>query len=233
MKNWCIRWRIIITILIFFATIRTASAAQQPEHSTIKIGDIIKFGSYEQDNDTDNGAEAIEWRVLDIDANSALIVSVMGLDAMPYHDEDEVTAYENSSLRKWLNAAFYAEAFTEAEQGVIELTDVVNTDNSNYGTDGGTDTKDNIFLLSLMEIERYFPDRKDRTLKPTAYAIANGAWTNKDGNSWEWLRSPGNNRRYAAAIDADGYVSYYGFYFLFPNFTVRPALRINLESMDF
>ena len=29
-------------------------------------GDIITFGSYEQDNDTSNGAEPIEWRVLDV-----------------------------------------------------------------------------------------------------------------------------------------------------------------------
>ncbi len=29
------------------------------------IGDTVLFGAYEQDNETTNGKEAIEWRVLD------------------------------------------------------------------------------------------------------------------------------------------------------------------------
>lgn len=36
------------------------------------VGDIVKFGSYEQDNNTENGAEPIEWQVLEIRAELRL-----------------------------------------------------------------------------------------------------------------------------------------------------------------
>lgn len=39
--------------------------------SKLNIGDYVLFGSYEQDNDTTNGAEPIEWQVVDIDNDKA------------------------------------------------------------------------------------------------------------------------------------------------------------------
>lgn len=36
------------------------------------VGDIVKFGSHEQDNNTENGAEPIEWQVLEIRAELRL-----------------------------------------------------------------------------------------------------------------------------------------------------------------
>lgn len=47
----------------------------------------MTFGHYEQDNDTANGPEEIEWLILDYDAenNRVLVVSPYGLDAKPYN----------------------------------------------------------------------------------------------------------------------------------------------------
>ena len=49
-----------------------------------KIGDTVSFGSYEQDNNTENGAEAIEWIVLDVEGENVLLLSKYGLDAQAY-----------------------------------------------------------------------------------------------------------------------------------------------------
>ena len=55
----------------------------------IEIGDYISFGRYEQDNDSTNGVEDIEWRVLDkatVDSNGKnciLVISRYVLDCLP------------------------------------------------------------------------------------------------------------------------------------------------------
>ncbi|WP_276946350.1 hypothetical protein [Eisenbergiella massiliensis] len=57
--------------------------------SGINIDDIIEFGSYEQDYNKENGAEPIEWYVIDIDDKSAKLMSVYALDCEKYNDIDE------------------------------------------------------------------------------------------------------------------------------------------------
>ena len=218
----------IIAALIGAASVIAQEAAEiSPD---VKVGDIIRFGRYEQDNDLSNGAEAIEWRILAIEDNTALIVSVMGLDAKPYHEPGGDITWEDCTLRSWLNEDFYHTAFNEAERAKIERTHVVNEDNSDYSTKGGNDTEDDVFLLSIAEAERYFRDSEDRQLKPTKYAKANGAWADSDnGNGWWWLRSPGINQNEAAEVYFDGDFLYiYGSDVNFDDDSVRPALRINL-----
>ena len=48
-----------------------------------KPGDIVIFGSYEQDNDESNGTEDIEWLVLAREDNKALLISKYALDVQP------------------------------------------------------------------------------------------------------------------------------------------------------
>ena len=47
------------------------------------MSDYITFGTYEQDNDTSNGAEPIEWEVPDVKGGKALVISKYILDAKP------------------------------------------------------------------------------------------------------------------------------------------------------
>ena len=103
---------------------------------------------------------------------SALIVSEYALDARAYNEDYESVMWATCTLRKWLNGEFYDTAFNEEEKGLIALTKVKNADNPKYGTDGGKDTEDRVFLLSLGEAERYFEDDEDRRAFPTEYAIA-------------------------------------------------------------
>ncbi len=216
------------------ATQIAAQAQAATEAAKYQVGNIIKFGRYEQDNDFSNGAEAIEWRILAIEGNTALVVSVMGLDAKPYHEPGGHITWVACTLRAWLNNEFYTTAFNEEERAKIKRTHVLNEDNPSYSTKGGIDTEDNVFLLSIAEAERYFRIIEDRKLKPTKYAIANGAWTSSsNGNGWWWLRLPGDNTSKAAIVESYGWVYYDGANTLNQLGLVRPVLRINMEGADF
>lgn len=105
------------------------------EASEAQVGDTVRFGSYEQDNDLNNGAEAIEWLVLDKQDGKLLLLSKDALDAKPYNEEDEDVTWETCTLRSWLNDTFYTTAFRQEEQGSIATTKVKNEDNPKYGTE--------------------------------------------------------------------------------------------------
>ena len=59
--------------------------AKASKFASVTIGDTITFGSYEQDNNLDNGSEPIEWMVLDIQDGKAFLLSRYGLDTKPYN----------------------------------------------------------------------------------------------------------------------------------------------------
>jgi len=121
------------------------------------VGGIVIFGVYEQDGDLTNGPEPIEWEVLDINENGMLLVSKYVLDCVKYNTEYEDVTWEACTLRSWMNSDFYTTAFDAREQARINTTYVVNNDNSYYGTEGGNDTYDKVFCLSLDEILKYYP----------------------------------------------------------------------------
>lgn len=120
------------------------------------VGDIVYFGSYEQDNDTANGTEPVEWYVLDKADGEVTLLSVYLLAREPYNKENTNITWEDCTLRSWLNDEFYNETFSEKEQAAIVNTDVVNEDNPFWDTEGGSDTVDKVWLLSLGEVEKYF-----------------------------------------------------------------------------
>ena len=124
--------------------------------SSVKVGDIIKFGSYEQDANTSNGKEAIEWQVLDKKDGKLLVISKYALDYQPFNTTNDTVTWEDCSLRSWLNQRFINAAFTSEEKKKIQTTKVVNEDNPYWGSDGGNDTQDKVFLLSISEAAKYF-----------------------------------------------------------------------------
>ena len=195
------------------------------------VGDLVAFGRYEQDGDTANGAEAIEWRVLAIEDGKALVISEYALDAKPYNVERVSITWEDCTLRKWLNEDFCQEAFTEDEQALIALTQVINEDNPDCETEGGSDTEDNVFLLSIAETNDYFADNESGIAFATQYAKDNGAWvSDSNGESVWWLRSPGHSSLHAACVGSLGHVITDGHLVNSTFGVVRPALFIDLES---
>lgn len=202
--------------------------------NNIKIGDTYTFGAYEQDNNTSNGKEAIEWTVLDKDGMSLLLLSKQALDCQQYNTSDTDVTWETCSLRKWMNGTFLNNAFSAEEQALIQCTTVSADINPDYSTNAGSATTDKVFLLSITEAEKYFTSDEARMCVPTAYAKAQGANTSDiyeiasgEAVCWWWLRSPGSNQYYAAAVDDDGSV-YCDHNVISSLGCDRPALWINL-----
>ena len=208
----------------------------------VQSGRQITFGRYPQ---TANGNDntPIEWLILDRDEQKILIVSKYGLDAQPYKKDYTSLTWETCTLRTWLNGTFYNKAFSSAEQAAILTTNVDNSKNqcySGWNTSGGNNTQDKVFLLSYAEANKYFGVTHDTTsntksrVAPTAYAIAQGAYTHSsnktaDGTDagWWWLRSPGFYQSSAAGVRTDGSLNYYRVDDA--SGSVRPALWVNLN----
>ncbi|MBQ6877903.1 MAG: serine/threonine protein kinase [Oscillospiraceae bacterium] len=197
-----------------------------------KIGDIITFGSYEQDNNLKNGAEPIEWQVLDIQDGKALVISKYGLDCKPYNDSKTNVTWKTCSLRKWLNEDFVDNAFGNAEKNTILTAKVSNTDNPKYGTKGGKDTEDKVFILSIDETKEYFSSNEERKCEPSAYTKEQGVRDGSSGNCWWWLRSPGYYKHSAAIVNYDGDVREIGGNVHDGIFAVRPAMWIDLSAFE-
>ncbi len=243
--------RIISTLLILvlavcaFCThaevVPTPTSTPIPK-PTVKVGDIVTFGSYEQDNDPTNGKEPIEWEVLNVDSDGiCLLISKYALDCESYNAAQKDVTWETCSLRNWLNGSFYNATFNAIERDKIVLTKNQNADNSIHGTDGGNDTNDYVFLLSLEEIEKYYNIDKstenewywngeNRLLKtPTEYTKAQGAgWSVYNGACVWWLRSSGCASNCAASVHTDGSLSIAGGYVDNSGYSIVPALRVML-----
>jgi hypothetical protein len=201
-----------------------------------KAGDYVLFGTYEQDNDNANGKENVEWLVLEVKEGKALIISKHALDCRPYNTLWGKVTWANSTIRKWLNDTFLHTAFSSAERAMIADKIVRQDKNPAYKTEPGHATMDKVFLLSIDEVNRYFGSDEARMCVPTAYAIANGAWTSDTytkgdaATCWWWLRSPGYVQYNAAGVISAGSVSCMGSSVSNDCDGVRPALWIKLDS---
>uniref|UniRef100_UPI003866603C DUF6273 domain-containing protein n=1 Tax=Succinimonas sp. TaxID=1936151 RepID=UPI003866603C len=192
---------------------------------TIKKGEYFKFGNYPQNNG--NTKEPIEWLVLEVNDQEALLVSRYGLDCKQYHHQRTNITWEKCDLRKWLNNDFLKAAFSAEEQQKIKLSEVANDDNRKYGTRGGNNTQDRVFCLSLAEAERYFKNESERWCRPTGYACKQGVSVDlrSDCCHW-WLRSPGCDLDGVSNVDGVGQLDPLGYIVLDADLAVRPALRL-------
>jgi len=214
------------------------------------VGSIVTFGRYEQDNQTENGPEAIEWIVLDVEGDKALLLSKYGLEPIQYHKKYVRITWENCTLRSWLNDTFLNTAFTPEEQTAVLLTEVDNSPAQCYGkwtTPSGNNTQDRVFLLSYAEANKYFDatwengaNEKSRAAM-TPYAVARHAWTKRefqtedgqDAGRW-WLRSPGRHPNRAAYIYCSGVLRdshVTSFDRMFGIAVARPAFWIDLNAL--
>lgn len=186
------------------------------------VGDWITLGSYEQDNDTTNGKENIQWLVVAKEDDKLLITSRYALDCVPYNDSKLEVTWESCSLNTWLNEAFQDEAFTPEEQALIVPAP----------EDNGS-----VFLFSISEVNHYFSSDEARRCAPTPYAKAKGVSTNADyptqsgeASCWWWLRSPGSSHFTSAFVVNAGTIYCGGDYVRYDGEAVRPALWISISG---
>ena len=225
------------------APAKAAISLQNPttDGNGVTTWDCIYFGNYYQSNSSTK--EPIKWRVLSVDGNDAFLLADQNLDAKPYNEEDTDVTWATCTLRTWLNGTFLNTAFTSAEQTAIKNTTVVNEDNPYYGTEGGVNTTDKVYLLSIAEASNtaygfngeFNTESETREAKNTAYAEECGAWmspsTEYEGNGDWWLRSPGNSSAVASSVVFDGLgVDSNGVDVGDVHVAVRPALHLNLSS---
>ena len=95
-----------------------------------------------------------------------------------------------------------------------------------------------MFLLSTDDAKQLFASHADRQAKPTAYAIAQGAYISKkyDSNVQWWLRTNSWESKYRAAyVAASGGVMTCGGNSFGkidnPRLVVRPAIYVNLSAL--
>ncbi len=199
-----------------------------------KIGSIISFGDY-------------KWHVLDSQENAVLIITENIIEQRIYHDAYKDITWAECALRKYLNGEFY-DKFNATDKSRIIPVINKNSDNQWYGTKGGEDTQDNIFLLSIEEaICKYFGDSSSKLENPNGnrrYWFERKDENNskriarlegKNGIWWWWLRSPGRVNVKAVYIHGDGNIGIQGNNILKGNISdgkctggVRPALWLKL-----
>ena len=174
--------------------------------------------------------EPIKWRVLQSENGEAFLLSDVILDKQLYNENDKYVTWEKSSLRAWLNKKFIKRAFIDEEREKINITEIVNQDNPVYGTEGGNNTFDKIFLLSLSEVSEQQDGEKYGFLDDEIRACGKSDFS-KTG-SWWWLRSPGSYSLDAAEVNDDGWVGRNGSRVDSSYGGVRPALHLNLSSSN-
>ena len=234
-------------------------------------------GEYEEGEYNWNGSyktyhyfkyEPIKWRVLNRNGNDALLLADVALDDQEYNTNFEDVTWETSSMRSWLNGYvasvnqpktdysrknFINSAFTSTQRNAIKTTNVANNNNIAYGTAGGNNTSDKVFLLSESEVyntdtaagygfaKDYCTYDEARRSRCSTYAYAMGTercyntdaeYTKYNGNVWWRLRSPGDNSDCADEVYGNGWVSEYGYGVISDDGGVRPALHLNLASTN-
>lgn len=200
----------------------------------MQIGDIISFGEY-------------DWRVLAIQDNAALIITDKIIEQRSYHNKYTEITWADCSLREYLNTEFY-DKFSETEKARIFPVINKNPDNPWFGTIGGVDTEDKIFVLSLEELackyfgdsssllynprknQRYWYERKDENNSKRGAVLWDKGW-----GSWYWIRTPGRFSVKAVYVFPDGNIGIHGNNILKGNIAdgfcaggVRPAMWITL-----
>ncbi|MDR2196711.1 MAG: DUF6273 domain-containing protein [Coriobacteriales bacterium] len=215
----------IAALLLFFGIVRPTMGKEALENPS--VGDTVYFG------DT-------YWQVLDVQNGRALLITQDILERRPYDDEYVDTTWEACSLRAYLNGDFLNAHFSADEEGRIALTKLVNADNPEYGTPGGNETQDRVFLLSIEEAQDYFSSDAARQAK-------------QEGRAYFWcLRSPGSGAvpltdiltdtdvtlsEFAdhivdnvAFVGADGSIDTHGVDTTIAAIGIRPALWLNVGA---
>lgn len=173
----------------------------------MQVGDKISFGQY-------------IWRVLDVKVDRALLITEEIIEQREFHNRKESVTWANSEIRSYLNTTFL-DRFSDEDKSKIIPVFHENKGNAWYPSDGGEETIDSIFLLSLDEAvrlyfrdsskclinrspkQRYWFQKKDEN-NPLRRACYDGcSW-------WWWLRTPGRDQRRAIYIHGDGNIGIQG-----------------------
>jgi len=199
----------------------------------------------------------IQWRVLAIENDKALLITKRVIETHPYNVESIDVTWKDSTLRRYLNCEFFNK-FSDIAKAAVAETVNINSDNPWYCTCGGSTTTDKVFLLSFDDIAKYFGDsgalaqRKSASIRYYSVQGTNKTWHkidkpdisewclfsdqynaarvayNNAGETRRWLlRSPGDHANHNAYVIGNGSVDVGGVS-VSVACGIRPALWLNL-----
>lgn len=158
-------------------------------------GDTLLFGSFEKDNDSQNGSEMIEWVVLEKNEDTLLLISKKSLmiDQHKVFDNEEdrqqntrKISFLKSDVYEWLNSEFYESVFDADEKQLIVDSEIsvdllgpreegyFGTNLSVEATEGTVEEGSAIVKIFFVNEEamKYFPNDEDRRASLTPYAAS-------------------------------------------------------------
>lgn len=190
----------------------------------LSYGDVIAFGSCEQDNDESNGAEPIYWYVIDTAPDGVMLMSCDILEKFIYK-LDMMASWSSSGIRHYLNGDFYNNSFTDSErQRILQVTQGPSS-NAVYGSGDQDTTTDYIYLLNQEEVDSLLTNDMCMATE-SIYCQKKNVMNRMEDNIW-FLRVPGYNSANVSYVYADGSINYYGCSVSYAPCGVRPVMWIS------
>lgn len=214
----------------------------------VKVGDVVTFGEYCHYNnmyDVYYDNNPLKWLVLERSDEKVLLISLQCVDILSFVSREEYLeqkdngfTWENSAIRECLNQELLYLMFQQEELSCICETVVYTPDNPIYGTDGGADTTDYLFLLSIEEAQKYFSTDLERRTQivpdvelPQYDLMPHQHYLNTtDYYDW-WLRSPGKKPDMAACVGRFGDIMMEGQWVATEEVSIRPAMWVDLNKV--
>ncbi|MCL2195535.1 MAG: DUF6273 domain-containing protein [Oscillospiraceae bacterium] len=200
----------------------------------VAVGDIVQFGPY-------------EWRVLSLDEGHAMLITEYIVAVGRYHNTVEDVTWKTSDIRAWLNGEFL-ERFDAASRSRIARVYVYNPGNPWYGTPGGNETLDQVFLPSIEEVHILAQDEdrvafiNDRALLEQfandnyeRFGMTVDEVLADFGGNWPmpafwWMRSPGDSLNSAALVSPTGEPNYFAY--ITYSHGLRPVLWVPADIFN-
>ena len=198
------------------------------EIKDIKVGETFFFGETEQDNNVGNGAEPIEWIVLEKTEDKAFVISKKVLEWLTFskYDMGNYRDYfswdiELNQQRFWLTNELYQNGFSNIEKELILST---------YIEDCGLyadDYNDYLYIPSEEEVEEYMQNKDLRIAEMTAYVAEKANQIEGKLGCWSLRSMPmPDSFKYTMHINEDGELS--AMYTFTPN-GVRPVMWLDIS----
>jgi hypothetical protein len=196
-----------------------SSLEPPPEEVVVKetmadasVGDAVVFGTYEQNGNTADGAEKIEWIVLEKQDDKLLLISRKCLDTKPINETRSDVEWNQSTLFAWLNGEFAQNAFSETELASLIEADGVK-----------------VTVPSAEEAKKYYEYDSWRTAEATEQAIKNGARV-QNGKTWWWLLDKGEIASSNSYVYFNGTIRTDGLSVDYQSVAVRPMMWVSSSA---
>ena len=203
---------------------------QHSYHPDDFVGDnkILQFGYYFEGED--KKVAPIKWRVIEVEHDRVKLISKFVIDAAPFAIDKDMTDWEQSYLRYWLNNYFCYVAFDEDE--ILAISPSADNSEEAYS--------DKVFALNSSEISEL--EKGTASTIATSYAVLNGAriasyLLTYDASEW-WTRTSwvenqrGLKMPRADIVSESGDVDrYYHPADIYSPYGIRPCIWIDINKL--